>query len=354
MSVIRTYKQLTGQVLQALMFFRGIYGGVSGSAINEEAAAKLRTGASGRYSDEVIKAIDRLQNVLGVEVKDLDDLIEILAKQVNSEDKDKDLIDTIVRILQLPYGVNVFNSSVLKLLRDAILIPQEVAAFKARAGKAELSCSECGKTLRDGEMVTFGIRYSNVSFLCTTCRVPTLITCNLRLESNRDGCGISEIPKKIRSWLERGMPCPECTVMSRVQEAAARVPVVAGVGMVEAERGPQPGDPIEMPRLIAASIQTLRDRLDEVRQSGVGVLGNDPWAAIRDRAGAYTPRDNNRVLVAPTPLAFTAGRNEAVVAQQAYPHNLERYRLNEGPFRQLYNEGVAEVVERHLDDGDEG
>lgn len=131
---------------------------------NDKLHRSLRFLESGEYNNGTIPS--------------LTELIDQIAKQLDGEgtSNDRDLIDTIVKLLGLPYCRNVLGGSNLNNLREALLIPEEISAFKAEISK-EMFCGTCGHHFEMGEMTTFTTngRGPGGIFVCTRCRIPTSV-----------------------------------------------------------------------------------------------------------------------------------------------------------------------------------
>jgi hypothetical protein len=106
----------------------------------------------------------------------LDDFIEVSAKLLGREEgaADRDLIDTIVRVLGFPYARNSLSGQTLTRLRDAILLPEEITKAKAAIAK-EAFCAACGHPLQNGEMATFKNDGYGKAFYCTRCARPSYV-----------------------------------------------------------------------------------------------------------------------------------------------------------------------------------
>lgn len=111
-----------------------------------------------------------------VTIRQLIDTLGDAILQAQRDGSDVDLIDTIVRVLQLPYSKNVLSGGTLELLRSAILLPKEVATLKTRLDKAEMSCFHCGKDLVTGELTVFTVdsRRGN-GIICLRCAGSSIV-----------------------------------------------------------------------------------------------------------------------------------------------------------------------------------
>lgn len=108
--------------------------------------------------------------------------------------QDKDLISAVVRILQLPYAQNVISGENLSALRDAILLPAEKAARRARLDENRLSCGRCGKTIGHGEAVTVSYEIG-LEICCFSCMEPSQMACANRTAMGREKSHTIPFPK---------------------------------------------------------------------------------------------------------------------------------------------------------------
>lgn len=109
----------------------------------------------------------------------LDEMATTMAKQLSSTDSvnDRDLIDTIVRVIGLPHARNILAGGSLNRLREAILLPEELIDLKAQLAQ-EAFCYGCGHQFLAGEMSTFvsngGVK-SGGEWACTRCHKPSYV-----------------------------------------------------------------------------------------------------------------------------------------------------------------------------------
>jgi len=135
----------------------------------------------------------------------LDQIIATFSKafaKKSSHKEDVDLIDTIVRILQLNHTTNRFSPENIALLRKALLLPSEMNNFAHKIEANELSCRNCGHKFMAGESVTI---YDNddigMSIYCINCVAPTTIACCKCKEH-------TDIPDKLKTGL-RSLTCTQ-------------------------------------------------------------------------------------------------------------------------------------------------
>lgn len=180
--------------------------------------------------------------------------------------KDKDLIDTIVRTLQLPNCGNVLSGRTLERLRQAILLPDEMAGLIDRLARQEWSCSACGHQFQDGEMGTIQrpvLQGNNMrtQLVCSNCALPTFVACS-------NGCKNSmEIGKKLFGRL-RSYKCKECAggkVEPGIAEVAAEVGVRVDPNLWGVRRQPPP---LDEPPQIGVPRAVLNDGQEWIRNLG--------------------------------------------------------------------------------------
>lgn len=140
-------------------------------------------------------------------------LITLLTKGLMEEDKphgDKELLDTLVRVLQQPYTRNILSGGALAKLRDNLLLPSEVGGLTHRLNAKEMACGSCGMPFHDHESVTY-VRDAagGGQFLaCHRCTVPQVVPC-ATCEST------AALSTKAQSAMSR-MQCPECSAKKAV------------------------------------------------------------------------------------------------------------------------------------------
>jgi len=149
--MFRLYRQFVEQVLLILVYLR--YG------------KRVDIGEVNTYATRPslpLYVTDIANRVLSEEEHlSIDEMISELIRQIeqhrgddNKSAREVDLIDNIVSILNLPFARNALNRGTLYALRQALLLPEEMAALNVKLKQRELTCSDCGHILRGGEMVT--------------------------------------------------------------------------------------------------------------------------------------------------------------------------------------------------------
>jgi hypothetical protein len=115
----------------------------------------------------------------GVSADILDEMLDLLAKQLTQREKGDDgtLIDSIVRILNLPYARSLIGGQTMTRLRDALLLPDELVKF-VTVQQREASCTGCAHTFKSGELATILLEANGAGLRCTRCTCPTFVACH--------------------------------------------------------------------------------------------------------------------------------------------------------------------------------
>jgi uncharacterized CHY-type Zn-finger protein len=136
------------------------------------------------------------------------EMLDQLVEQLSADTNDVDLIDTIVRILGLPYVANSISEKTLTSLKKAILLPAELIALKNQLKEQELFCGNCHRALTNGEMVTFNKGgYGNkdlVNFWCVNCKTPDYVACPNCKEH------VIDVPVGVTKGLRKRHQCESC------------------------------------------------------------------------------------------------------------------------------------------------
>ena len=168
-------------------------------------------------------------------------LIALLTEQISKADNpnsDHSVIDEILRILQSPYGRNQFSGETIKLLRRAVLMPDEIVALRAQLEKVEGKCAGCGREFRSGEVTTYVAQEGNRNlervFFCLACHPPDYVRC----QKCGDFHGLS---RSLRENLRKSPKCPgprpglpnaiPGPAPVNVHQAAPRAAAPSGVGI---------------------------------------------------------------------------------------------------------------------------
>jgi hypothetical protein len=163
------------------------------------------------------------------------EIIADLTKILGSKEpyNDRDLIDTMVRILQLPYSRNIFGYGTIQRLREALLVQEELTAWKNTASK-EWICSSCGHKLKNGEMCTL---ISNgggngATMVCTRCARPVCVAA----DNNKDASVSIDAIKGLSAMLAKKHNAPDPPPAPNLNEllgAEIVAPVAAQAGAWE-------------------------------------------------------------------------------------------------------------------------
>ena len=173
--MLRLYKSFAQRILVALVYLIKTEEAAQGSK-----AAVINTVRGWRsdnalHTDTVYRALNAYADPEeGAANEDV--LLGIFGQLTRKKNDDLDLIDTIVNTLQLPNAANHFNGSYLKMLREAILRPEELIKWR-KANAATLKC-ECGHQFQSSEMVTaYSIGDGTYKFFCAKCKPPAYVAC---------------------------------------------------------------------------------------------------------------------------------------------------------------------------------
>ena len=246
--MLRFYKQFIEQVFLTLLHARDHYGPdfqtVSNYAIEHW---RYEDTARNRYhTPELIRVVRGILDSNSLEGWSLTELINEMAAQIGAAQLtrgtsfgDKDLIDTIVRTIQLPFARNRFSGEVLDSLKKALLLPEEAAGLKEKLQREELSCVQCGHHFIQGEMGTISIDRRGSVLVCGACVTPTLIPCG-------SGKHVISMPRGVAKSIlrEREKACEECAIETSSSTAGTAVPEApenigaAGVGAAGVGAGP--------------------------------------------------------------------------------------------------------------------
>lgn len=132
----------------------------------------------------------------------LNQLFQGLSDDANGRGE-SDLVDQIVRAVQLPFSRNVMSGEAMRRLRAAILLPSEQAGLTQRLRQREMSCGQCGIALHDRESVTITVDGGGTqSLACHRCIAPTSVPCASCTE-------VASLSSKAMNAMSR-MQCPAC------------------------------------------------------------------------------------------------------------------------------------------------
>lgn len=205
----RVYKDFIRKMLVTLVYFREQ--GFSFAHTDNYVRQNIYRDHGGAYvaAEERAALMQALSFYDGLEYNrkntNLDELISMMVKQLNSKTElnDRDLIDTIVRTLGLPYAKNFLAGSSIGRLRDAILVPDELIELKTALTK-ESSCSGCGHKFENGEMSSFLSSDKGGVFVCSRCRKPSYVASDT---DSKVSIPVSEV-KGLQEVLKKKFSCP--------------------------------------------------------------------------------------------------------------------------------------------------
>lgn len=96
--------------------------------------------------------------------------------------QDQTLVDTIAKILRMPYSGNRITGGNLNELSDVILRPDERLADVLKKLQS-VKCAKCGDQLVDAQMVTFytgAAMDGDASVFCQVCAMPQMVKCSTK------------------------------------------------------------------------------------------------------------------------------------------------------------------------------
>lgn len=101
-----------------------------------------------------------------------------LGQMRKTKQQDTDLIETIVKTLQLPFSAHYFYPAHLKALREAILRPDELMSWKKSITENNLKC-KCGHAFESHEaVITRSVGDGTYEILCHKCARPQRVACD--------------------------------------------------------------------------------------------------------------------------------------------------------------------------------
>jgi hypothetical protein len=228
------------------------YMGNPGKALVPEAVTAI-TGTRLYFSDTIHDTAD----YNSLTVSEMEEVLKTAigeTRDANGDDTDLDLVDTIARLLRLPFTANFGNKQMIKQLRDALMNPSELRQLKAMLPNIELSCAACGNKLKDRELIIY--RAENGSdparIYCYKCVHPSYVRCKkcLKIKSLTDGILDSITQCEC-------VECADAAAAARMQQGAPEV----------ASTPPPFVDPTPRPRLL-----TMRQQLAQERRAAEAQL----------------------------------------------------------------------------------
>ena len=133
------------------------------------------------------------------------ELADLLDKQLSqSENYDKDLIDVMVEVLQLPYTQNRLTVNTLLKLKRALLLPDEFNALREELKRKELYCMGCNRSLQDQEVTVIRRDGGDIRLYCAACSKPNFIAC-------KSGKHTLTVGKPLlNTWMKATEKCETC------------------------------------------------------------------------------------------------------------------------------------------------
>ena len=193
----------------------------------------------GGFNQELTaNSIEHTQNALGRVLKSFIDTRRV------QDDDDASLIETLVRIIKLPFAGNFLSGIRIKQLAEAFLLPDEMQQVVTKLRAMELSCGECGHKLHSGEMVSLHMRGDDGPM------VPPRLICHRCLAPHVVGCENCEntvpLPEGFRKKVARQRFYCSTHATPEGRAAAGAPPAIREVtdltGLGAAERIPPPPD----------------------------------------------------------------------------------------------------------------
>ena|SRR3989304_219036 len=207
--MVRLYKEIATKILTCLLELK--LNGHDLADVEDKACDCWYNRIAGNQQDAaVIQAIgsyvnqksNRAATVRDVET--IDDLINIMVKQLTFEQDSGDIIDALVETVRLPYARNVLSGKTIDELRKAILIPSEIVGLKDRLIKRELSCVSCGHEFTNAEIGVISKEDAGVEIFCAKCAYPTHVACVVCKRTTK-------LSTEILDLFDKGMKCNVCT-----------------------------------------------------------------------------------------------------------------------------------------------
>lgn len=222
--MLRFYRQFMEQVFLALVHARDNTG-ESFDDSQRYTFERWRNMSPGRFPyqrQDHVNLVRFIHETNNFDAWNMTDLIDVIGAQINAQvnqdrPSDKDLIDTIVRLLQLPFARNRFNGETLNNLKTALLLPDEAAGLKEKLQRQEWYCT-CGHKFESGEMGTIVSDHRTTVMVCANCTFPTRIACG----NGKHSLGVSKAFHK-SIIKERGSACELCVVEATPEAPDAEI-----------------------------------------------------------------------------------------------------------------------------------
>jgi hypothetical protein len=247
--MLRFYRTWAERLLIAMIYLQKREDTAMGDKTDIIATVKGFRTDNPAHADVVYRALDSYIHPQSGDDPTNAEVIEgTLGQFGKKKSDDLDLIDTIVRTLQLPYSANHFSGSYVKMLRDAILRPEELMKWR-KNNTVTLKC-ECGREFNSGEMVTaHNAGDGTIKFLCHQCAKPVYTACrhcdklviikNGFHPSKQVSCGCQE---RAQAIAQAATAAPEQPTLNAAMRRAMRRAAMQGDNATVAT--PAPVEPI--------------------------------------------------------------------------------------------------------------
>ena len=176
-----------------------------------------------------ISGFDWASTVDGLDTAELMGTLKEQLDHEGSDAGDKPIMDTIVELIGGPWGSNRMSGETLSTLRQAVLKPSEIEAFR-KAARESFNCGSCGHALQNDEAVVVRREANNnLVVRCLLCGPARLGVCpKCGDAASLTSTGILGMQK-----LSQAVTC-DCATRSKTPRDAARVRVVDEPGPAQA------------------------------------------------------------------------------------------------------------------------
>lgn len=203
-----------------------------------------------RYPPEIVEAAQKVIYRPNFQIQKgvLKDAAKVI-QAIGQDGQDATLVDTMVEILQSSFARNCLSGSGLRALREALLIPDEVAGLRDKLA-AESACAGCGHQFVAGEMATINREAGQTSVRCTRCARPSFVA-----QSGADGHVAVQSIKGLASSLKKNFVNEEPQAAQAAQGQAPWDPVQVveaafGREVAFARPAPRPRGAAQTPRVV--------------------------------------------------------------------------------------------------------
>ena len=228
-AMVRLYASLVEYMLLALLYVKDTAGTRATEIVFDNAVSNWY---KPKYSNEGYhKVVALVRNMLDTRPMssfgEIDDAIKTTQESLATYNspvsfRDSDLIELIVKTLQLPHARAALSGKALEQLKRAILLPDERAKLNEIIEAKELACIGCGRRLQRGEMMMYA---GDGQFFCHNCEIPNIVACSKCKE------GVIELPDKLYKAYGKSKICDVCSGVSK-DKPEVDAPAVIGAGQV--------------------------------------------------------------------------------------------------------------------------